>query len=142
MTAADFLRFQAQLPIGIEWIIILIIVALLLLFGPSKIPELARGIGKAMGEFRRGKSEVERQIRSELAADDQRDLSTRLGDAARELGIDSFGKRDSDLRLEIARRIDSAPDDRVAKVAKMLGATESGASSTRLRELIVKALGV
>jgi len=49
--------------IGIEWIIILIVIAILLLFGPSKIPELARAFGRAWGEFRRGKTEVERELR-------------------------------------------------------------------------------
>lgn len=36
---------------GNEWIIIL--VAILLIFGPKKLPELARGIGKALYEFKR-----------------------------------------------------------------------------------------
>ena len=39
----------AQLPSGFEWIILLIIIAVLLLFGPQKLPELARGFGRAIG---------------------------------------------------------------------------------------------
>ena len=34
--------------------LILIVVAILLLFGARKIPELARSLGKARGEFQRG----------------------------------------------------------------------------------------
>ena len=37
---------------GIEWIVLLGVVMLLLFFGPTKIPELARGIGRAWGEFK------------------------------------------------------------------------------------------
>ena len=37
-------------PVGMEWIIILVIV--LLLFGPSKLPQLARGLGQAKKEFK------------------------------------------------------------------------------------------
>lgn len=50
---------------GMEWIIILIILAALFLFGPSKLPEMAKGIGRAMGEFKRGRMEIERAIREE-----------------------------------------------------------------------------
>jgi|WetSurMetagenome_2_1015567.scaffolds.fasta_scaffold875204_1 sec-independent protein translocase protein TatA len=37
---------------GWEWIILLI--AVILIFGPAKIPELARSVGKAISEFRKG----------------------------------------------------------------------------------------
>ena len=48
------------MPGGPEWIIIFIIV--LLLFGAKKLPELARGIGKSMGEFKRAREDFEREI--------------------------------------------------------------------------------
>ncbi len=35
---------------GFEWVIILVIV--LLLFGPSKLPQLAKGLGQSVKEFR------------------------------------------------------------------------------------------
>ncbi len=38
---------------GWEWLIILIVV--ILIFGPSKIPGLARALGQSMREFRAGK---------------------------------------------------------------------------------------
>ncbi len=142
MPLSDYLRFGAQLPGGFEWIILLIVIAILLLFGPQKLPELAKSIGRAWGEFRRGKMEVERQIREEFATEEGKDFGVRLRDSARELGIDASGKRDSELKLEIARRIDTAPDDKVVLVSRILGASESGASPARLRELIVKSLGM
>lgn len=37
--------------------IILIIVVLLLLFGSKRIPDLARSIGKSLGEFKKGREE-------------------------------------------------------------------------------------
>ena len=45
---------------GQELIIIFILV--LLLFGAKKLPELARGMGKSMGEFRKAKEEFEHEI--------------------------------------------------------------------------------
>lgn len=35
---------------------------MLLLFGAKKIPELARGLGKSMGEFKKARDEFEREI--------------------------------------------------------------------------------
>lgn len=43
--------------------IILIIVAILILFGAKKIPELARGLGKGMKEFKKAVKEVEEDIK-------------------------------------------------------------------------------
>lgn len=40
----------------------MIVVVVLLLFGPEQLPELARGIGKSMGELRRGMSEVKSEV--------------------------------------------------------------------------------
>ena len=48
------------LPLGGEWI--LIILALLLLFGGKKIPELMRGFGKGISEFKKGKNEINDSI--------------------------------------------------------------------------------
>ena len=39
--------------------IILILLAVIILFGSKKIPELARGIGKSLSEFKKGRSESE-----------------------------------------------------------------------------------
>lgn len=44
--------------------IILIVLVILLLFGAKKIPELARGIGKGMSEFKKGLKDVETEIKS------------------------------------------------------------------------------
>ena len=44
--------------------IILIILVILILFGAKKIPELARGIGKGMSEFKKGMKDVEDEIKN------------------------------------------------------------------------------
>ncbi|MEI6035320.1 MAG: twin-arginine translocase TatA/TatE family subunit [Verrucomicrobiae bacterium] len=54
-----------SLPGGPELIFIFFIV--LLLFGAKKLPELARGLGKSLGEFKKAKEEFEREIHSSAA---------------------------------------------------------------------------
>ena len=41
---------------------LIIFIAILLLFGAKKIPELARGLGKSMGEFKKARDEFENEI--------------------------------------------------------------------------------
>lgn len=48
--------------------VMVIFVVVLLLFGAKKIPELARGLGKSMGEFKKARTEFEDEIKR--AADD------------------------------------------------------------------------
>ena len=43
--------------------ILLIVLALLLLFGGRKIPELMRGLGKGVSEFKKGKEEKNDQTK-------------------------------------------------------------------------------
>jgi sec-independent protein translocase protein TatB len=48
-----------------------IFVLALLLFGPKKLPELARQLGKLMGEFRRASNEFRMQMEDELRISEQ-----------------------------------------------------------------------
>jgi sec-independent protein translocase protein TatA len=48
------------MPGGTELIVILLIAVLL--FGANKIPKLARSTGQAMGEFQKGREQVEQEL--------------------------------------------------------------------------------
>ncbi len=48
--------------------LVLILLIILLLFGAKKLPELAKGLGKGMKEFKKAQSEIEDEINR--AADD------------------------------------------------------------------------
>ena len=53
----------------------LILLAILLLFGAKRIPELARGLGKGIREFKDASREIKREIESEAnALDDNKRL--------------------------------------------------------------------
>ncbi|MFP4590702.1 MAG: twin-arginine translocase TatA/TatE family subunit [Halobacteriales archaeon] len=48
-------------PLGPVELGVIFLIAVLL-FGANKIPELARSTGEAMGEFKKGREEVEREL--------------------------------------------------------------------------------
>lgn len=49
-----------MMPGGIELVVIVLIV--LLLFGAKKIPELARGLGQGISEFRKASNDIRKEI--------------------------------------------------------------------------------
>lgn len=53
-------------PLGI-WEILAILVVVLLVFGPRRLPEMAKGIGQSVREFRKGI----RDIRDDISKDDE-----------------------------------------------------------------------
>ena len=52
--------------------IIIIALVLLLLFGGKKIPELMRGIGKGVRNFKEGMNEIEKDINKDVEASDKK----------------------------------------------------------------------
>jgi sec-independent protein translocase protein TatA len=57
---SEIALFPAGVPGGTELVVILLIAVLL--FGANKIPKLARSTGEAMGEFQKGREEVEQEL--------------------------------------------------------------------------------
>jgi len=45
--------------------LIVIFAILLLIFGAKKIPEIARGLGKAVNEFKKAKDEIKNEVEKE-----------------------------------------------------------------------------
>jgi sec-independent protein translocase protein TatA len=71
------------MPGGSEWIFI--ILAIVLLFGGKKIPELMKGIGKGMREFKDAKDNVKSEIEEGMKEKDKeqeiRELRQQLQEA-------------------------------------------------------------
>lgn len=64
-----------MLGIGGTELLVILLVALLVL-GPKKLPQLARSLGKAVGEFRRVSTEFQRNLNTEIALDEEREKSS------------------------------------------------------------------
>ncbi|KAB1196610.1 MULTISPECIES: twin-arginine translocase TatA/TatE family subunit [Haloferax] len=69
------------LPGGPELLIVLLV--LVLLFGANKIPKLARSTGQAMGEFKRGRSEIEEELSEMQGDEDDEEFVTETSTSAK-----------------------------------------------------------
>jgi sec-independent protein translocase protein TatA len=52
-------------PLGVQEIVLIFVIALIV-FGPKKLPELGKSIGKALGELRRASNDIKRSIEKEI----------------------------------------------------------------------------
>ena len=86
--------------------IILIVIVIIIIFGASKIPELARSLGKATGEFKKGKQETERELKDIEKANSESSgqNSAKIRKMAQDLGISIEGKDDKQLLEEIQKK--------------------------------------
>lgn len=80
----------------------LIIVVIILFFGAAKIPDLARALGRAKGEFEKGSREGRVAPKEETMEDAERD---RVLKAARELGIPTEGRSLADVKSDVRAKL-------------------------------------
>ncbi|MCX9012687.1 MAG: twin-arginine translocase TatA/TatE family subunit [Candidatus Methanoperedens sp.] len=87
--------------------VLLIFLAIIVLFGASKIPELARSLGKATGEFKKAKQETENELKSveKSMKESPPDSSSKIRKMAKDLGIPVEGKSDEQLLDEIQKKM-------------------------------------
>lgn len=56
--------------LGLPELVVILVIALII-FGPKKLPEMGKAIGKAMNEFKKTSEGIEKQIRGEAEQDDK-----------------------------------------------------------------------
>jgi sec-independent protein translocase protein TatA len=75
--------------IGVPELIVILAIALLI-FGPKKLPEVGRSLGKALREFRRTSDEIKEKIEEEIQAEEFKDIKEELN---KKVGEDEEGKK-------------------------------------------------
>ena len=58
--------------IGMPELIIILVIALII-FGPRKLPELGRSLGRSIGEFKKASNELRNTLEEEIRIEEQRD---------------------------------------------------------------------
>jgi sec-independent protein translocase protein TatA len=88
---------------GQEWLVVLIALVIILIWGPSKLPSLARGLGEAIREFRKAASGVaEEEIRR---VEKKEEIDQKIIEMAKSLGISTEGKSREQLLDEINKKL-------------------------------------
>jgi TatA/E family protein of Tat protein translocase len=103
---------------GWEWLIIGVVAIVIIMWGPAKIPEFARSLGRAKGEFERASKEFSDAATSTLnppatatAAQVQfartplKSSDEVLLETARNLGIETMGKTREQITDEISIKV-------------------------------------
>lgn len=64
--------------IGMPELIIIFVIALII-FGPRKLPELGKSLGKSIGEFKRASNELRNSLEDEIRLEEQRESAVQAG---------------------------------------------------------------
>lgn len=63
--------------LGMTELIVILVIALII-FGPRKLPELGRSLGKSIGEFRKASNELKSTLEEEIRVEEQREQRAKL----------------------------------------------------------------
>ena len=58
-------------PIGMPELVVIFFIALII-FGPRKLPELGKSLGRSLGEFRRASNELRSTLEDEIRVEEQK----------------------------------------------------------------------
>ncbi|MHC1610932.1 MAG: twin-arginine translocase TatA/TatE family subunit [Candidatus Methanospirareceae archaeon] len=112
--------------IGPTEMMVIGIVAVVLLFGASKVPQLARSFGQAMGEFKKAKREAElnlKRFEESIAGDEvatprtaetteTKSESLDIKEVAAYMGIDTEGKTEKELKEEVEAKMKASKSEK------------------------------
>jgi len=58
-------------PIGMPELVVILVIALII-FGPRKLPELGRSLGKSIAEFKRASNELKNTLEEEIRVEERK----------------------------------------------------------------------
>lgn len=90
----------------LQWVIIGVVVVVIFLWGPQKIPELARGLGRAKREFDQASKEFQTAASGQTSTSPPvpKTADQVLLETARKLGITTEGKTREQISEEIVSK--------------------------------------
>jgi TatA/E family protein of Tat protein translocase len=89
--------------IGMPEMVIILVIALII-FGPRKLPELGRSLGKSIGEFKKASNELRSTLEEEIKVEERKEQQTKVA-AEQESALTPVPGSDADLMAHTPRPI-------------------------------------
>lgn len=74
--------------IGMPELIIIFVIALII-FGPRKLPELGKSLGKSIAEFKKASNELRNTLEEEIRLEEQKEATAKQATAAQQVAAPS-----------------------------------------------------
>jgi TatA/E family protein of Tat protein translocase len=102
--------------IGMPELVIILVVALII-FGPRKLPELGRSLGRSLGEFKKASNELQRTLEEEIKVEETKEQKVKI-------------RAEQDSAIAAAQPATPAPVDAPAVSEPTLAAADDTVSRT------------
>lgn len=106
-------------PIGMPELVIILVIALII-FGPRKLPELGKSLGKSLNEFKRASADLQNTLEQEIKLEEQKENAVKA--AQRRSDADAQPSLPPEATGEpVARATDTVEREPVARSADQRG---------------------
>src|SRR5512145_1133368 len=81
--------------IGMPELVIILVIALII-FGPRKLPELGRSLGRSLGEFKKASNELRSTLEEEVRVEEQKEARAKM-EAEQQSAVDGAKTASADF---------------------------------------------
>jgi TatA/E family protein of Tat protein translocase len=92
-------------PIGFPEMVIILVIALVV-FGPRKLPELGRSLGRSLNEFKKASNELRSTLEDEIRIEEQRDTRAKTESEAKPAEAGTHATTAPEAGAEAANPVD------------------------------------
>jgi len=87
--------------IGMPELIVIFVIALIV-FGPRKLPELGRSLGRAIAEFKKATNELQAKLEQEIRSEERREQEGAQATTAHAAPDSAAGASESDQQAKVS----------------------------------------
>lgn len=107
-------------PIGMQELIIIFVIALIV-FGPRKLPQLGKSLGRSIAEFKRASNELRSTLEDEIRVEETR---REIMEPIETLGREAREAQDAIKKSDIPKTAETAKSDSASEASPAPGSEE------------------